>query len=277
MKYSVKELLDLGEAGQFAVPAFNIYNFGSLMGIKNAALETGAPVIFQVYTRLFDTETARYLMPSILEVVNDLKTPAAIHLDHGRGVPEVLRAIRYGATGVMIDASTLPFEENVAATKAVVDIAKEVGISVEGEIGHVGAASNGDECGNYTEVDMASEFVRQTGVDAIAIMVGTAHGKYKKAPVLAIDRIAEIHAATKAHLVLHGGSGVPEDQIRAAVQAGIRKVNYATDVCCAFIEGYKKLDPYSEPFDVLLSHPADDVKEYAISRIRLLGADRYGK
>lgn len=277
MKYSVKEILDLGESGQFAVPAFNIYNFGSLMGIRNAAIETGAPVIFQVYTRLFDTGIARYLMPSILEVVNDLKTPAAIHLDHGRGLPEVVRAMRYGTTGVMIDASTLPFEENIAATKVVVDLAKEAGVSVEGEIGHVGAAANGDECGSYTEVEAAAEFVRQTDVDAIAIMVGTAHGKYKKAPVLATDRIAEIHAATKAHLVLHGGSGVPEDQIRAAVCAGIRKVNYATDVCCAFIEGYKKLDPYSEPFDVVLSHPANDVKEYAISRIRLLGADRYGK
>lgn len=277
MKYSVKEILDLGESGQFAVPAFNIYNFGSLMGIRDAAIETGAPVIFQVYTRLFDTGIARYLMPSILEVVNDLKTPAAIHLDHGRGLPEVVRAMRYGTTGVMIDASTLPFEKNIAATKVVVDLAKEAGVSVEGEIGHVGAAANGDECGSYTEVEAAAEFVRQTGVDAIAIMVGTAHGKYKKAPVLATDRIAEIHAATKAHLVLHGGSGVPEDQIRAAVRAGIRKVNYATDVCCAFIEGYKKLDPYSEPFDVVLSHPANDVKEYAISRIRLLGADRYGK
>lgn len=277
MKYSVKEILDLGESGQFAVPAFNIYNFGSLMGIRDAAIETGAPVIFQVYTRLFDTGIARYLMPSILEVVNDLKTPAAIHLDHGRGLPEVVRAMRYGTTGVMIDASTLPFEENIAATKVVVDLAKEAGVSVEGEIGHVGAAANGDECGSYTEVEAAAEFVRQTGVDAIAIMVGTAHGKYKKAPVLATDRIAEIHAATKAHLVLHGGSGVPEDQIRAAVRTGIRKVNYATDVCCAFIEGYKKLDPYSEPFDVVLSHPANDVKEYAISRIRLLGADRYGK
>ena len=277
MKYSVKEILDLGESGQFAIPAFNIYNFGSLMGIRDAAIETGAPVIFQVYTRLFDTGIARYLMPSILEVVNDLKTPAAIHLDHGRGLPEVVRAMRYGTTGVMIDASTLPFEENIAATKVVVDLAKEAGVSVEGEIGHVGVAANGDERGSYTEVEAAAEFVRQTGVDAIAIMVGTAHGKYKKAPVLATDRIAEIHAATKAHLVLHGGSGVPEDQIRAAVRAGIRKVNYATDVCCAFIEGYKKLDPYSEPFDVVLSHPANDVKEYAISRIRLLGADRYGK
>lgn len=277
MKYTLNEILTLAEQGGFAVPAFNIYNFGSLMGIRDAVLETGAPVIFQIYNRLFDTGIAKYLIPAIKEVVNDLKTPAAIHLDHGAGIPEVLRAVQYGATGVMIDASTHPIDVNIAVTKNVVDIVREVGISAEGEIGHVGSAANGDETGNYTEVLAAAEFVNKTGVDALAIMVGTAHGKYKKAPVLAIDRIADIHAAVKAHLVLHGGSGVPDDQIRAAVKAGIRKINYATDVCCAFIEGYKKLDPYSEPYDVLLSHPAEDVKKYAVNRIELLGADRFSR
>lgn len=275
MKYTTKEILDIADKGGYAVPAFNIYNFGSLMGVKAAAEETGAPVIFQVYNRLLNTGTAKYLMPAILAVVNDLKTPAAIHLDHGAGNPEVLRAIRYGTTSVMIDASTLPFDENVAKTKAVVDIAREVGVSVEGELGHVGSAANGDENGNYTEVDAAKDFVEKTGVDLLAVMVGTAHGRYKKAPILAVDRVKELYEAVDAHLVLHGGSGVPDDQIRAVVEAGVRKINYATDVCTAFIEGYKKLDPYSEPFDVLLSHPADDVKEYAIERIKLLGADKY--
>lgn len=277
MKYTVKEILDLGEKGGFAVPAFNIYNFGSLMGVRDAAIETGAPVIFQVYNRLFDTGIAKYLMPAIKEVVNDLKLPAAIHLDHGAGLPQVTRAIQYGVSSVMIDASTKSFEENVNTTKSVVAIAKEAGVSVEAEIGHVGLASNGDEGGNFTEVDSAVDFVNATNVDALAVMVGTAHGKYKKAPVLGVERIKELYETTNAHLVLHGGSGVPDDQIKAAVKAGIRKINYATDVCCAFIEGYKKLDPYSEPFDVLLSHPADDVKDFAISKIKLLGADNYNK
>lgn len=277
MKYSVKEILDLGEKGNFAVPAFNIYNFGSLLGVKNAAIETGAPIIFQVFNRLFDTGVAKYLIPAIEAVVNDLKTPAAIHLDHGAGMPQVIRAIQYGASSVMIDASTKSFEENVSTTKAVVDIAKEAGVSVEAEIGHVGSAANGDETGEFTEVSAAVNFVNKTGVDALAVMVGTAHGKYKKAPVLGIDRIKELHDNVDAHLVLHGGSGVPDEQIKAAVSAGIRKINYATDVCCAFIEGYKRLDPYSEPFDVLLSHPENDVKEFAISKIRLLGADKYLK
>lgn len=277
MRYGLNEILELGEKGGFAVPAFNIYNFESILGVMHAAEETGAPVIFQVYTRLLDTGIAKYLMPSIKEAVNNLKTPAAIHLDHGVGEPEVIRAIQYGATGVMIDASTLPFDENVAKTKAVVDIASEAGVDVEGELGHVGSAAAGDETGAYTEVAAAAEFVEKTGVKALAVMVGTAHGKYKKAPVLAVDRIAELHAATKAHLVLHGGSGVPDDQIKAAVKAGIRKINYATDVCCAFIEGCKRLDTYSEPLDKYLMHPTEDVKNFAANRIKVLGADKYGK
>lgn len=277
MRYDLNEILSLGQQGDFAVPAFNIYNFESILGVMHAAEETGAPVIFQIYTRLFDTGVAKYLIPSIKEAVNTLKTPAAIHLDHGAGAPEVIRAIRYGATGVMIDASTLPFDENVEKTKSIVDIASEAGVSVEGELGHVGSAANGDELGAYTESAAAADFVEKTGVKALAVMVGTAHGKYKKAPVLAIDRIAEIHSATDAHLVLHGGSGVPDDQLKAAVKAGIRKVNYATDVCTEFIEGCKRLDPYSEPLDKYLMHPTEDVKNFAIDRIKVLGADKYNK
>ena len=277
MKYTVKEILDLGEKGGFAVPAFNMYNFESVLGVMHAAEETGAPVIFQVYNRLFNTGVAKYLIPAILEAINTLTTPAAIHLDHGAGAPEVIRAIRYGATSVMIDASTLPFDENVAITKSIVDIASEAGVSVEGELGHVGSAANGDELSGYTEVAAAVDFVNKTGVDALAVAVGTAHGKYKKAPVLAVDRIAELHKATNVHLVLHGGSGVPDDQLQAAVKAGIRKVNYATDVCIEFIEGCKRLDPYSEPLDKYLMHPTEDVKNFAIDRIKVLGADKYGK
>lgn len=277
MRYSLKEILELGEKGGFAVPAFNMYNFESVLGVMHAAEETGSPVIFQVYNRLFDTGVAKYLLPAIKEAVDNLKTPAAIHLDHGAGAPEVIRAIRCGVTSVMIDASTLPFEENVAVTKSIVDIAREAGVSVEGELGHVGSAANGDETGSYTEVEAAAEFVERTGVDALAVMVGTAHGKYKKAPTLAIDRIAELHGATDARLVLHGGSGVPDDGLRAAVKAGVRKVNYATDVCIEFIEGCKRYDPYGEPLDKYLMHPTEDVKNFAIDRIRVLGADKYGK
>lgn len=274
MRYSLKEILDLAEKDGYAVPAFNVYNLETLMGVVRAVEETGAPVILQMYSRLFNTGTGRFLAPVILDVMNTLKTPVAFHLDHGVGLSECIRAIRAGATGVMIDASKLPMEENIETTKKVVDFATEAAVYVEGELGHIGTTKD-EVWDNYTEVADAVRFVEETGVDSLAIMVGTAHGKYAKAPELANDRIAEIHEATKAHLVLHGGSGVPDDQIRAAIRAGIRKINFATDVCCAYIEGYKELDPYGAPLDVVMSQSADYVKAFALEKIRLLGADQY--
>ena len=134
MKYSLKEILDVAEEGGFAVPAFNVYNLETLMGVAKAAEETQAPIIIQMYSRLFNTGTGRFMTPVILDVMNSLKTPVAFHLDHGAGIPECIRAMRFGTTGVMIDASTLPLDQNIETTKKVVDMAKEAGISVE-EIG----------------------------------------------------------------------------------------------------------------------------------------------
>ena len=274
MRYDLKEILDLAERGGFAVPAFNVYNLEMLMGVMRAAEETKAPIIIQMYSRLFDTETGKRLAPSIVAAMNELKTPIAFHLDHGAGEKEVLGALRLGATGVMIDASTKPFEENVSLTANVVRIAHSVGVGVEGEIGHVGSASD-EKSGVYTETADAVEFVERSGVDALAIMVGTAHGKYKQAPRLFIERIKEIHKKTNAHLVLHGGSGVSDDQIKLAIDAGIRKINYATDLCCALVDGMNAVGLLKEPLDVGMSKAADYVKDYAIDRIKVLGADRY--
>lgn len=271
MQYSLKEILDLAEKGGFAVPAFNVYNLETLMGVVNAAKETNAPIIIQMYSRLFNTDAGRMLSPVIVSLMNEIKSPVAFHLDHGAGISECTRAIRYGTTGVMIDASTLPLDNNIETTKKAVDLAKEVGVSVEGELGHIGSTKD-ETWDSYTEVEDAIKYVNETGIDALAIMVGTAHGKYAQAPILAIDRIAEIHAAINAHLVLHGGSGVPDDQITAAVKAGIRKINFGTDVCYAFIDGYKELDPYSKPLDVTMATVSENVKAFAIEKIKLLGA-----
>lgn len=269
----LKSILDLGEAGGFAVPAFNVYNLETVLGVMKAAEETGAPVIFQMYSRLFDSELAQYVAPVIREAMGNMKTPVAFHLDHGAGVPEVLRAFRYGATGVMIDASREPIEKNIEITKGVVEMAAEMGVTVEGELGLVGKAADGVST-DYTKVEDASRFVEGTGVCALAVAVGTAHGHYKQAPVLAIDRIRELHEGQKAHLVLHGGSGVPDDQIQAAVKAGIRKINFGTDVCCSLLDGIRAVDPSILALDLFMKEPTNRVKDFAISKIKLLGADR---
>lgn len=271
MIYDLKKILDIGEENGFAVPAFNVYNLETVMGVMQAAEETGAPVIFQMYSRLFDSQIAQYVAPIIREAMNNMKTPVAFHLDHGAGVPEVLRAFRYGATGVMIDASRKPLEENIAITKGVVEMAAEMGIGVEGELGEVGKAAEGVSK-DYTKVEDAAKFVNETGVCALAVAVGTAHGHYKQAPVLALKRIEELHEGQKAHLVLHGGSGVPDDQIAAAVKAGIRKINFGTDVCCAFLDEVRRTSPDLLAVDLFMKEPIQNVKRFCLSKIELLGA-----
>ena len=170
MYTDLKTILEIGEKRQCAIPAFNVYNMESVLGVMNAAKETGAPVIFQMYSRLFDYQNAGYVAPMILEAMKELDTPAAFHLDHGAGEPEVLRALRYGATGVMIDASTCPLEENMERTRAVVDMCAECGVGVEGELGHVGTVKDAS-MSEYTDVSEAEQFVRNTGVAALAVMV----------------------------------------------------------------------------------------------------------
>ncbi len=273
MLYDLKDILNLGEKGGFAVPAFNVYNLETVLGVMNAAEETGAPVIFQMYSRLLDSQNAQYVAPIIMEAIKNMKVPAAFHLDHGAGVPEVLRALRYGATGIMIDASTEPLDGNIEKTCHVVSMCREVGVSVEGELGHVGTTK--EEIGTeHTKVDEAVRYVQETGVSALAVMVGTAHGRYKQAPVLNIRRIKEIHDAVDAHLVLHGGSGVPDDQIRAAIDAGIRKINFSTDLCYAFMNTVREVDSNIVAIDLAMKQPVAAVQEFALSKIKLLGADK---
>lgn len=273
MRYTLKEILDVAEKGNFAIPAFCVYNLETLMGVANAAEEMNAPIIIQMYSRLFNTETGKLLSPVIRDIMNRLKSPVAFHLDHGAGIPECIRAISYGVSGVMIDASTLPLNENIQVTAKAVEIAREAGVSVEGELGHIGSTRDADWAA-YTEVEDAVKYVNESGIDALAIMVGTAHGKYKQAPILAIDRIKAIHKATSAHLVLHGGSGVPDDQIKASIEAGIRKINFGTDVCYAFVEGFNAIEPFSAPLDVIMSKAAENVKAFAKNKIELLRAGK---
>lgn len=271
MLTDMKTLLDIAEKKGCAIPAFNVYNAETVLGAIFAAEEANSCVILQMYSRLFSNFEAQFMAPSILEAARNAKVKVAFHLDHGANDEVVTKALRWGCTGVMRDASTSPFEENVAILKNVVERAHAVGVSVEGEMGHIGVAKDGVST-EYTKVDEAKKFVDETGVDALAIMVGTAHGHYKQAPVLAIDRIAEIHAATKAALVLHGGSGVPDDQIQASVKAGIRKINFGTDVCCAFLDEVRRTSPDLLAVDLFMKEPIQNVKRFCLSKIELLGA-----
>ena len=271
MYVNLKEILKIAEERKCAVPAFNVYNLETVLGVMNAARETGSPVIFQMYSRLFDAQTAQYLAPAINEALRTLPVPAAFHLDHGAGIPQVQRALRLGASGVMIDASTCTLEENIQKTRKVVELCQAVGVPVEGELGHVGT-TNDESMSEHTRVDEAARFVEETGVAALAIMIGTAHGRYKKAPQLNIRRIEEIHARVDAALVLHGGSGVPDDQVRSAIRAGVRKVNFGTDLCYAFLDSVFEVSRDIFAVDLFMKDPIESVKRFAISKIELMGS-----
>ena len=272
MLTDMTSLLKIAEERQCAIPAFNVYNAETAVGAIMAAEEANACVILQMYSRLFSNYEAEFISPSLIAAIQRSNVKMAFHLDHGASDEAVFRAVRYGCTSVMRDASELPLDENIAVMQKVSHFAHDLGISVEGELGHIGVAAQGVSQ-EYTKVDEAVRFVQETGVDALAILVGTAHGHYKQAPVIAIDRIREIKEATGTPLVLHGGSGVPDDQIVASIKAGIRKINFGTDVCCSLLDAFKDVPASTVAVDMFMKEPTQSVKRFCLEKIRLLGAE----
>ena len=275
MLVTLQEIIAMAEQGNYCVPAFNVYNVETVMGVIDAAEETNAPVIAQLYPRLINEQVGYYVSPVVPAAAQKAKVPVCLHLDHAAGKQEVYRALRWGYTGIMQDGSSLSFEENVALTRSTVEMCAAMGVSVEGELGHVGSAAD-DTMGEFTDPEEAKSFVEQTGVCCLAVLVGNAHGHYKKPPKLDIDRISAIRKACGVPLVLHGGTGIPDDQVKAAIAAGMRKMNIGTDVCCAFAEGTKATmdDPNRHlAVDVFMKKPIETVKELAMRKIRMMGAN----
>lgn len=272
MLVTLKEMMDMAQKGGYAVPAFNVYNTETVMGVVEAAEEQKSPVIIQMYARLFKEGTAFYVSPSILAAANKVSVPVCFHLDHGPSDLEIARALSQGASGIMFDGSLYELEENISRTKAVVDYCAHTGVSVEGELGHIGSV-NDDGMDEFTNVEEAARFVKETGVCALAVLIGNAHGRYKKTPKLDIQRVHDIYEATgHTPLVLHGGSGIPDDQVRAAVKAGIRKMNFGTDVCYSFLDKVFEADRSVYALDLFMKAPIAGVKAFAVSKMELLGS-----
>ncbi len=257
-----KILLEEARNGGYAVPAFNVDNLESVIGVLRAAENTQKPIIVQTIPR-----TLKYGgIPAYSALVRALykgNPDISIHLDHGGDIEICKACIAAGYTSVMIDGSQLAFEDNVRLTKQVVDFAHEAGVSVEGELGTIGGKEETEATVRYTEVSEAEEFVARTGADSLAIGVGTAHGVYKGVPHIAIDRIEEIAAKVDTPLVLHGASGLSDDVITACIKAGISKINFATQLRQAFTEGLKE--------GLALNPDAFDPKAYlpsAIEKVR---------
>lgn len=236
MLYNMKDLLEPTLTHHFAIPAFNTGESMTVTAAMEVAEELNAPVIIEIHPA--ELAFAKdYFLPSVIAAANNASVPVCIHLDHGANMDEIVKAISLGFTSVMIDGSHLPFEENVAQTKKIVEIAHAANVSVEAELGTIGTMEGNQII--YTDPADAKRFVEETGVDTLAIAIGTRHGLYPKGliPKIELELLKEIRKAVSIPLVLHGGSNNPDDEIEQACLTGVSKLNISSDIKSAF---YKK-------------------------------------
>ncbi|MDO5140033.1 MAG: class II fructose-bisphosphate aldolase [Eubacteriales bacterium] len=258
-----------------AVGSFNWYNYETLRGIIDASNETGLPVIASFgakYLKNMSLETAAAMTRSLAE---GTRQSICLHLDHCSDKAVIARAVRAGFGSVMYDGSSLPFEENLRNTAEICAIAHACGVSVEAELGSLAAGEHShegsaDDREVYTDPAMAAEFVSRTGVDALAVSIGTVHGLYKSTPNIRIDILKEINAAVRSPLVLHGGSGTPEEKLLSCIQNGISKINVNTEISEYAVSRSAELLKNERPhFSVLSLKQAEWVKEIVSNYIRL--------
>lgn len=259
MLMNMKDLLTVAQKNHFAVPAFNIGSDQLLKAVMKTVKELKSPVILEMSPDEFNFVGYAQIQAMLYEAAHT-DVPVCIHLDHGDSYETVVRAIQAGMTSVMIDASKLPYEENVAITKKVVETAHIANVSVESELGTIGTTGNSIEGGTegviYTVPEEAKQFIEDTGIDTFACAIGTAHGIYPKdmKPKLRIDILKDITDQVSVPLVLHGGSSNKDEEIAEAVKNGIYKINISSDIKVAFYEQARKTlneNPgYREPLEI---------------------------
>ena len=257
MLATMKEMLEDARKNHYAIPAFDVSNYEMMKAALDACEEERSPALLMGLGVDLRGKSMR-LMASMVSSASDVyDIPVCFHLDHADSFKMIQAAVSAGFTSVMYDGSNLPLEENMRNTAEIVRFAHSRGVTVEAELGHVGNAAVGnvkDSRENENPEDTLTDpadvarFVGETDVDALAVAIGTAHGVYRKTPVLRIDRLDEIAAVCNRPLVLHGGSGTPDEQIKRAIRHGIAKINIYSDVVSAFNRGLKRgLDGISNP------------------------------
>lgn len=238
---TLKEILKEANELHYALPAFDTIDHVSAEAVVEAAEAQNRPVILMFPEAAFSAANVDTFFPFLCGLAERAKVPVALHLDHGQTLEAIMKAIHHGFSSVMVDGSSLPLEENIALTKKVVEIAHAAGVSVEAEIGHVAGGEGkfeGSEVDEnlYTRPEDAKAFCEATGVDALAVAIGTVHGVYKGVPKLDIPRLETIKRLVGIPLVLHGGSGVSDEEFAKAIQAGINKVNLFTEISMAAVK-----------------------------------------
>jgi tagatose 1,6-diphosphate aldolase GatY/KbaY len=251
-----------------AILAANYYNFETLRAVVNAAKRSGEPVILQLSESSVNYMGIDTAVAMARSQIRKEGIEAWIHLDHGKDPELAKQCIDADFDSVMIDGSHLPYDDNVKFTSEVVKIASKKQVCVEAELGYV-AKLGQEQRLEYTSPEQARLFVENTGVDALAIAIGSAHGFYKKEPKLALDVLSEIHLVTPAALVLHGSSGIPHDQIQAAIRLGINKVNLATEIKDLFMRSLGSLLKTTNEIDLRIVFPEAIEKVSELIRTKL--------
>lgn len=251
----MKDLLRRAEEKNIGCGAFSVGNMEMVRGAIRAAEELDTPIILQIAEVRLKNSPLHLMGPMMVQAAKEAKVDVAVHLDHGLTFGTVDKALELGFTSVMLDASTFPFEENIARVKAVVEKARKYGATVEAELGLVGGSEDGscDHGIRCTDPDDAVVYARETGIDALAVAIGNAHGNYPVAPTLAFDVLEKIHERVDIPLVLHGGSGITDKDFQKAISLGIRKVNIATasfNSLTAHVEKYMESTDKHNFFDL---------------------------
>ncbi len=255
----------------YAVPALSVHSKAMIEAVIAEAQMRQMPVMLQIGQRAIRNGQMDSLVSDGEQIAARATIPVVIHLDHSHEYVQVVQAVRAGFTSCMIDASTLPFAENIAVTTQVVQLCHAVHVPVEGELGAIGGVEDDisvrEEDVVYTSPGAASEFVRKTQVDSLAVAIGSAHGMYRQTPKLDLQRLQQIRECVSVPLVLHGGSGIPKDQIQSAIRLGISKINFDTELRIAFLRGWREgLERYSDdPFSA---------EQLAIHHLRELVAEK---
>jgi len=275
MLVNLNDVLKKAQAENYGVGLFNTTDTDMLEAVISAAEELNSPVIIGTAEVLLPYGELKLIAPSIIEAAKRATVPVVVHYDHGLTFDRCIEALKLGFSSVMFDGSAGDNEENLKQTAEIVKIAHSFGASVEGEIGHVGlaATNDGDVSDMYTTPEEAEDFVNATGVDALAVAIGTAHGAYKNKPKLDIERLKSIRAKIDTPLVLHGGSGLSDDDFKNTIREGIAKVNIFTDLCLAGNAAMKAGNEKGLEYLEIRNLKVQKIKEAVIEKIRLFGSE----
>jgi len=276
MLVTLEEILKDAEERKYGVGLFNMLNLEMARGIIDAAEEVRSPLILGVAEVHLPSIPFDYACLIMNKIAREASVPVCLHFDHGTDYGKILNAIKGGFTSVMYDGSALPYEENIRNTKEISKVAHALGVSVEAELGHVGGAEGGADDGveeMYTKVEQVNDFIERADIDALAVAIGTAHGQYKKKPKLDINRLADIYKVSTKPLVLHGGSGLSDEDFRNTIKNGIRKVNICTEMCMAAHRAYTVAFEENINFEIALKAATNTVKEIVKGKMQLFGSD----